>query len=134
MNETYYAVPQDIRDSLVSKAYQKRGFSEDESQGAARSRAAAARHGTTHNAIKKLCIWIANRKLSLSTAYRAIEEYIRTLDTHGIGMVSVDNAFHYLWGGGLLFTKAEIEAFNEFNVECVKEPWDFSSLKTTELS
>ena len=32
--------------------------------------------------------------------------------------------------GGLLFTKAEIEAFNEIAKECDAQPWDTAKLKT----
>jgi LDH2 family malate/lactate/ureidoglycolate dehydrogenase len=29
-----------------------------------------------------------------------MEEAIRLADEFGVGVVSVDNAFHYLWGAG----------------------------------
>jgi hypothetical protein len=35
--------------------------------------------------------------------------------------------------GGLLFTKAEVEAFNEIAVECGKKPWDFTTFKTVTI-
>jgi LDH2 family malate/lactate/ureidoglycolate dehydrogenase len=51
-------------------------------------------------------IWDAGRKLGQSTAFAAIDEAMRLADTHGIGQVSVDNAFHYLWGGGYVMEAA----------------------------
>ncbi len=51
-------------------------------------------------------VWNANRKLGQSTAYAAMEAAIRLADRYGIGMVSVDNAFHYLWGGGYVMDAA----------------------------
>jgi ureidoglycolate dehydrogenase (NAD+) len=32
--------------------------------------------------------------------------------------------------GGLLFSKAEVEAFNEIAKECGEKPWDLTSFKT----
>jgi LDH2 family malate/lactate/ureidoglycolate dehydrogenase len=37
----------------------------------------------------------------------AIEEAIKLADKYGVGMVSVDNAFHYLWGGGYVMDAAK---------------------------
>lgn len=136
MPETYFVVPQPLHDALVAAAYQHRGFHEDESLEAARLCAEASRHGIrTHNGIKALhldhlfgsgssgCvpgakieeipsrfeaakIWNANKKLGQATAYRAVEEAIRLADKYGVGTVSVDNAFHYLWGGGYVMHAA----------------------------
>jgi L-2-hydroxycarboxylate dehydrogenase (NAD+) len=50
--------------------------------------------------------WNANRKLGQSTAFAAMEEAIRLADQYGVGQVSVDNAFHYLWGGGYVMDAA----------------------------
>jgi L-2-hydroxycarboxylate dehydrogenase (NAD+) len=36
-----------------------------------------------------------------------MEEAIRLADKYGIGQVSVDNAFHYLWGGGYVMDAAK---------------------------
>ncbi|MEM0897642.1 MAG: Ldh family oxidoreductase [Verrucomicrobiota bacterium] len=52
-------------------------------------------------------IWNANKKLGQSTAFAAMEECIRLADEFGIGQVSVDNAFHYLWGGGYVMDAAK---------------------------
>ncbi|MEM9478363.1 MAG: Ldh family oxidoreductase [Verrucomicrobiota bacterium] len=52
-------------------------------------------------------VWNANMKLGQSTAFAAMEECIRLADEYGIGQVSVDNAFHYLWGGGYVMDAAK---------------------------
>lgn len=51
-------------------------------------------------------IWDAQRKLGQSTAFAAMDEAMRLAETFGIGQVSVDNAFHYLWGGGYVMEAA----------------------------
>jgi len=51
-------------------------------------------------------IWNANKKLGQSTAFAAMETAISLADQFGIGQVSVDNAFHYLWGGGYVMEAA----------------------------
>ena len=137
MADTFLIVPQDAHDSLVRAAYQKRGYSVDEAEDAARFCELAARHGIrTHNAIKALhldelfgsitggCVpgaeiiernfsfkaskvWDAQKKLGQSVAFRAMEECIAMADEYGIGQVSVDNAFHYLWGGGYVMDAAQ---------------------------
>ena len=137
MPETFHVVPEEQHNALVSAAYQHRGFLADESAEAARFCSSASRHGIrTHNALKALhldhlfgsgshgCvpgaeieekpskfeatkIWNANRKLGQATAYRAIDEAIRLADRFGTGTVVVDNAFHYLWGGGYVMEAAQ---------------------------
>jgi LDH2 family malate/lactate/ureidoglycolate dehydrogenase len=52
-------------------------------------------------------VWNANRKLGQATGYAAIEQAIKLADKYGVGMVSVDNAFHYLWGGGYVMDAAK---------------------------
>jgi L-2-hydroxycarboxylate dehydrogenase (NAD+) len=124
-------------DALVSAAYRARGYTAEESAEGTRLAAEAARHGIrTHHALKALhldhlfgsatggCvpgaeievipsrfegseIWNANRKLGQSVAYRAIDRCIELADRYGIGQVAVDNAFHYLWGGGYVMEAAE---------------------------
>jgi len=136
-SEIFYVVPSSLHGELVKKAYQHRGFSEDESADAARFSSYASWHGIrTHNAIKALhldhlfgsmadgCvpdadieklpsrfaaseIWNANRKLGQATAYAALDRCIELADEFGIGQVSVDNAFHYLWGGGYVMEAAK---------------------------
>jgi L-2-hydroxycarboxylate dehydrogenase (NAD+) len=137
MSETFYVVPEAQHNALVEAAYRKRGYSGQEAAAGARFCAEATRHGIrTHNALKALhldhllgsgaegckpkvkiekiksrfrgaAIWNANRKLGQATGYAAIEQAIKLADKYGVGMVSVDNAFHYLWGGGYVMDAAK---------------------------
>lgn len=137
MSETFYVVPEEQHNALVQAAYKKRGYSGPEAVAGARFCAEATRHGIrTHNALKALhldhlfgsgaggCVpkakiekvkvpyrasrvWNANRKLGQATGYAAIEAAIKLADRYGVGMVSVDNAFHYLWGGGYVMDAAK---------------------------
>ena len=136
MSEVFYVVPEDQHNALVAAAYRKRGYSAAEAADGARFCAEATRHGIrTHNALKALhldhlfgsaaggCVpkakiekvktrfrgaevWNANKKLGQATGYAAIETAIKLADKYGVGMVSVDNAFHYLWGGGYVMEAA----------------------------
>jgi LDH2 family malate/lactate/ureidoglycolate dehydrogenase len=136
MSETFHVVPVDAHEALVQAAYVGRGFTADEAAQAAKLATAATRHGIrTHNAIKALhldelfgskaggCvpgatirrlptrfdaaeIWDGNRKLGQAVAWEAIETCIRLAERHGTGTVSIDNAFHYLWGGGYVMEAA----------------------------
>jgi len=136
MAETYHIISEAQHNGLVEAAYRKRGYLADEAADGARLCAEASRHGIrTHNAIKALhldhlfgsgshgCVpgarieelpsrftatrvWNANRKLGQATAYRAMDAAIALADRHGVGTVSVDNAFHYLWGGGYVMDAA----------------------------
>ncbi|MGH7997547.1 MAG: Ldh family oxidoreductase [Opitutaceae bacterium] len=136
MPETYFVVPEELHNALVEAAYRHRGFHPDEAGEAARVCADASRHGIrTHNAIKALhldhlfgsgahgCVpgaqieekptrfaavktWDAHKKLGQSVAVRAIEAAIQLADRYGTGTVAVDNAFHYLWGGGYVMAAA----------------------------
>lgn len=137
MPDTYYVIPESQHNALVEAAYRHRGYWADESAEGARFCAEASRHGIrTHNALKALhldhlfgsgskgcvpgaqieekpCrfpaakIWNANKKLGQSTAYRAMDAAINMADQYGVGTVSVDNAFHYLWGGGYVMDAAK---------------------------
>lgn len=137
MTEQFYIVPPEQHNALVSAAYQHREYTEEEAAQAARFSAFASQHGIrTHNAIKALhldhlfgsvtggcvpgakieklpCrfpasqIWNANKKLGQATAYEAIDKCIQLANQYGIGQVSVDNAFHYLWGGGYVMEAAK---------------------------
>jgi LDH2 family malate/lactate/ureidoglycolate dehydrogenase len=137
MPETYYIVPESQHNGLTEAVYRHRGFFPDEAADGARLCADASRHGIrTHNAIKALhldqlfgsgskgCVpgaqievlpsrfeaskvWNANRKLGQPTAYRAMETAIALAEKYGVGTVSVDNAFHYLWGGGYVMEAAK---------------------------
>ena len=130
-------VPFQTHQSLVKAAYQFRGYTEAESDDAARSCEMTARHGIrTHNALKAIhlddhfgsraggCVpgadidklpsrfpasevWDANRKLGPSVGFAAMERCIKLADDYGIAQISVDNAFHYLWGGGYVLDAAK---------------------------
>ncbi len=136
MTEEFFVVPQDQHDQLIKQAYLHRGYSQSESELAARFSSYASRHGIrTHNAIKALhldhlfgsgaggCkpnvaieklpsrfpaseVWNANLKLGQAVAYEAMDRAMELADKYGVGMVSVDNAFHYLWGGGYVMYAA----------------------------
>lgn len=137
MSETFYIIPAEQHNALVQTAYQDRGYTADEAAKAAKFSEHAAHHGIrTHNAIKALhldhlfgsaadgCVpgaeieklnsrfpasqvWNANKKLGQATAYEAIDECIALADQYGIAQISVDNAFHYLWGGGYVMEAAK---------------------------
>lgn len=137
MSETFFIVPPAQHNALVQAAYQHRGYTEDEASQAARFSELASHHGIrTHNAIKALhldhlfgsgtggCVpnvsierkatrfaasevWDARKKLGQATAYEAIDRAIELADEFGIGQISVDNAFHYLWGGGYVMEAAK---------------------------
>ena len=136
MPTTNYVMPAEVHNAIVSAAYRRRGFTADEADAAARTGESAARHGIkTHNAIKALHLddhfgskaggckpgavieklpskfkavarWNANRKLGQAVALEAMGECMRLADEYGVGAVAVDNAFHYLWGGGYVIDAA----------------------------
>ncbi|NBT14350.1 MAG: lactate dehydrogenase [Planctomycetia bacterium] len=137
MAETFYVVPVATHEAIVRGAYVKRGFDAAEAEHAATLATAATRHGIrTHNAIKALhldelfgskaggCtpkaaitklptrfkaaeIWDGNKKLGQAVAWEAIDTCMKLADTYGTGTVSIDNAFHYLWGGGYVMEAAK---------------------------
>jgi len=137
MPESFSVVDKNAHNQLVIEAYVARGYGRDEAAEAAEMAAAATWHGNrTHNALKALhldklfgsaiggCtpdaqvevlenrfaaseVWNANKKLGQSVAKRAFDRAIELADQYGIGMVSVDNAFHYLWGGGYVIEAAK---------------------------
>jgi L-2-hydroxycarboxylate dehydrogenase (NAD+) len=51
--------------------------------------------------------WDAQRKLGQAVAFEAIAAAEAMADEFGVGMVSVDHAFHYLWGGGYVMDSAK---------------------------
>ncbi len=134
--EVSYIVDPAQHDQLVTAAYLNRGYSQAEAEAATKFCRMAAHYGIkTHNAIKALhldhlfgsatggCkpgaelekipsrfegseIWNANLKLGQSVAFEAIERCIELADKYGVGQVSVDNTFHYLWGGGYVMDAA----------------------------
>ena len=133
----HFVLSSDLHDAVVTAAFRARGFDEDESHATARLCNMAARHGIkTHNAIKALhlddlfgsrgggCVpgasieripskykavekWNANRKSGPATAFAAMDACMRLADEYGVGAVTVDNAFHYLWGGGYVLDAAD---------------------------
>ena len=135
-DSTYYVVKAADHNKLVEAAYQHRGYSGTESRTATRLCEMASAHGIrTHNAIKALhldhvfgsgaggcvpgvdiekryCrfkgseIWDARLKLGQPVAFDAMQRCIELADEYGIGQVSVDNCFHYLWGGGYVMEAA----------------------------
>jgi len=137
MAETFHVVPIETHNRLVEAAYRKRGYTLDEARAAAEFAAYTSKHGIrTHNALKALhldhlfgsgsngCVpaaqiqkqasrfaatqvWDANRKLGQAVAREAMETCIQLADTYGIGVVAVDRAFHYLWGGGYVMDAAQ---------------------------
>ena len=136
MSTKTYIMPTALHDAVVTAAYKKRGFTDEEAAAGARFCTLASSHGIkTHNAIKALhlddlfgskaggCVpgatieklpskfravarWNANRKLGQAVAFEAMAEAMRLADEFGCGTVAVDNAFHYLWGGGYVIDAA----------------------------
>jgi len=130
-------MPVKVHDDLVRAAYQHRGYTADEAAQGARFCTLASWHGIkTHNAIKALhldelfgskaggCIpgaeieklpskfkavqrWDAHKKLGQAVAFEAMETCMALADEFGVGVVAVDNAFHYLWGGGYVIEAAK---------------------------
>jgi LDH2 family malate/lactate/ureidoglycolate dehydrogenase len=136
-SEIFRVVPQELHDATVQAAYESRGYGAGESAAATRMCAEATRHGIrTHNALKALhldelfgsgsggCVpgaevevlesrfaavqaWDGKLKLGQAVAVEAMETCIRLADQYGSGTVAVDNAFHYLWGGGYVMDAAK---------------------------
>jgi ureidoglycolate dehydrogenase (NAD+) len=136
MAHVQYIMPVKQHNEIVSAAFRKRGYNAEEAHAAAEVGAAAALHGIkTHNAIKALhldehfgsgtggCVpgakviklpmkykavarWDAQRKLGQAVAVEAMNEAMKLADEFGVGTVAVDNAFHYLWGGGYVIDAA----------------------------
>lgn len=132
-----WIMPGNTHDRIVSSVYKKRGYAGKESAQAAQFSNLTARHGIkTHNAIKALhldelfgssaggCVpgakieklpsayravqkWNANRKLGQSCGMEAMAAAMKLADRFGVGIVAVDNAFHYLWGGGYVIDAAK---------------------------
>jgi LDH2 family malate/lactate/ureidoglycolate dehydrogenase len=137
MSTTYTVMPRGVHDRLVAAAFGKRGYTADEAAAAARFSNMASLHGIrTHNAVKALHLdqhlgsggggckpgasieklpskykavqrWNANRKLGMAVAFEAMDACMKMADEYGCGTVAVDNAFHYLWGGGYVIDAAD---------------------------
>jgi L-2-hydroxycarboxylate dehydrogenase (NAD+) len=134
--DDFFVVSPGAHNELVEAAYRNRGYTESEAKAAARFCEMASTHGIrTHNAIKALhldhlfgsavggcvpgaeiekrpCrfkgseIWDAHLKLGQPVAFDAFERCMELADEYGVGQVSVDNSFHYLWGGGYVMDAA----------------------------
>ncbi len=132
-----YVMPIELHDRIITAAYRARGYTPDEAAAAAAQGRTASRHGIkTHNGLKALALddhfgakiggtvpgamieklpskfkavarWNANKKLGQPVGYAALAEAMRLADEFGIGAVAVDNAFHYLWGGGYVIDAAD---------------------------
>ncbi|MEM7010469.1 MAG: Ldh family oxidoreductase [Verrucomicrobiota bacterium] len=130
MSDQLFVIPEDQHNALVIKAYQHRGYNEEEAKLATKMCAEATRHGNnTHNALKGLSLdsklgskkgnwapdveievresrfkavesWNANRKIGQAVAYKAFDRCVELAEEYGVGVVSVDNGSHYLWGAG----------------------------------
>ncbi|HEV8541999.1 MAG TPA: Ldh family oxidoreductase [Verrucomicrobiae bacterium] len=135
--ESWFIVSSEWHNEVVRACYLKRGFEAQETEGAVRLCESAARNGIrTHNAIKAFhlddlfgskvggCIpgapvtklksrfpasqvWNANKKLGPPVAYEAMATCIKLAAEYGVGIVSIDNAFHYLWGGAYVLDAAD---------------------------
>ncbi len=133
----YSVVSRSQHETLVQAAYQHRGYEAEEAASAARMCSEASWNGIrTHNALKALHLdelfgsggggcepgaqidvletrfpsvqkWNANKKLGQAVACEAMETCIKLADEYGTGTVAVDNAFHYLWGGGYVMDAAK---------------------------
>ena len=53
------------------------------------------------------CRWDAQRKLGQAVGAAAMKRACELADEYGTGCVAVDNAFHYLWGGGYVMGAAK---------------------------
>jgi LDH2 family malate/lactate/ureidoglycolate dehydrogenase len=132
-----FVMPVGVHQMIVSAAYKLRGYTAEEAAAAAKTAESASRHGIkTHNALKAIHLddhlgskaggckpgakiekhqskykavarWNANKKLGQAVALEAMDEAMKLADEFGVGVVAVDNAFHYLWGGGYVIDAAQ---------------------------
>lgn len=130
VNPKRSVVPRDLHDHIVYTAFRGRGYDEEEATCATNLCSEAAWHGvSSHNFIKALdidahreewgdaCVpkrrwkvlpskykacqrWDADRCSGFLVAQHAMDTAMELADEYGIGVVVVDNAFHYLWGAG----------------------------------
>lgn len=135
--QTYYVVDRKQHDELVAKLYMARGFDAEESAVAARYAGFASWHGIrTHAALKALHLehlfgqsaglakpgakieridspykavvkLNGHYKLGQPIASEAMRICCELADEYGVGMVAVDQPFHYLWGGGYVLETAQ---------------------------
>ena len=135
-DRTRVVVPEELHNRLVSQVYQARGYDKEESDVAAEYAGLATRYGIkTHAALKALHLehlfgsacslakggakievvptrfdavvkLNAHYKLGQPVARFAMEKCMELADAHGVGVVAVDQPFHYLWGGGYVMEAA----------------------------
>jgi L-2-hydroxycarboxylate dehydrogenase (NAD+) len=135
--EPRYVIPEAAHNEWVARAYRTRGYGPEESASAAKWCGLATRHGIkTHAALKALhleevfgrarglCVpnaemtvhpgryeavvrVDARRKLGQPVAEWCMNKCCELADRFGVGVVVVDNAFHYLWGGGYVMEAAQ---------------------------
>jgi len=132
----YFVMPVEQHDQIIVSNFRKRGYSESEAQGMAKCGRMASWHGIrTHNGIKAVHLddhlgskvgayvpgaeidvlphrfkaferWNGNRKSGPAIAWAAMDRASELANEFGVGMVVVDNATHYLWGGGYVLEVA----------------------------
>ncbi len=131
-----YLLNYDDHDSIIEAEFTSRGYSKQESNSVAKISRKASEHGiSSHNGLKAVhldnlfgskvggCMpnadysipnadnkalesWYGNGKIGTYLAYKAVDRCIELADKFGIGMISVQNAWHYLWGGGYVLEMA----------------------------
>jgi LDH2 family malate/lactate/ureidoglycolate dehydrogenase len=129
-------MPVEQHNEIISAAFLARGYNKDEAAAMAKCAMMASYHGIrTHNGIKALHLddmlgskvgawtpnaeikklptkykacekWDGNKKIGPAVAFAAMERAMQLADEYGVGVVSVDNATHYLWGGGYVIDAA----------------------------
>lgn len=133
----YTIVPVEVHDEIVVKNFLKRGYDEQEAQAYAKIGSMASWHGIrTHNAIKAISLdnhfgskvggfvpkaeikrlpskfkasekWDGGKKCGPAIAFAAMDRAMELANEYGVGTVAVDNASHYLWGGGYVLYGAD---------------------------
>lgn len=137
MGEAAYVFPVEEHNNLIAAIYVKRGYDADEAAIAATYCGLASWNGIkTHGGLKALHLddligskvggavpkakikkvesrfgaaekWDAQKKLGQAVAHEAMMRCCELADTYGVGIVAVDNASHYLWGGGYVMEAAK---------------------------
>jgi len=132
-----FVMPIELHKEIISSAFKSRGYSVDEADAVAKSATLASYHGIrTHNGIKAISLddhlgskvgswvpgakitklpskykacekWDGNRKIGQAVAFEAMDRAMQLADEYGVGIVAVDNATHYLWGGGYVIDAAQ---------------------------
>ncbi|XOV72628.1 MAG: Ldh family oxidoreductase [Verrucomicrobiota bacterium] len=135
--EQLYVIKTDWHDQVVQRAFEKIGYSPAEVHQVVRNCRAALENGVrTHNAIKAIHLealfgvrqggttcganilkqkrkfsavkfWDAQKKIGPAVAYEAVDECAAMAEDYGVGVVAVDNAWHYFWGGGYVLELAQ---------------------------